>query len=217
MPRSAYYYVRQQYFCSNCARQTVLILYTIDASLCRCTSAVIYINGPQLGEVVRKENLVMDGRLNAHVAQGERNWYALWLWGEVGKGEGGWVSLFSLLFACISKKVFLSALNILRRPWLMLMHLSSCLQVLISYSGWSRTWTSKIKVKTADQVCSRDIFRAGLQQPYSFFLLKTPQIPHICHAHFVECYLLYCMCGELGETQKCTLAPSHSIKVWYIC
>lgn len=209
MPRSAYYYVRQQYFCRNCARQTVLILYTIDASLCRCTSAVIYINGPQFGEVVRKENLVMDGRLNAHVAQGERNWYALWLWGEVGKG-GGWVSLFSLLFACISKKVFLSALNILRQPWLMLMRFSSRLQVLTSYSGWSRTWTSKIKVKTADHVCSRDRIRAGFQHTH---------IPHICHAHFFECYVLYCVRGDLivtGETQKCTLAPSHSIKVWYI-
>lgn len=168
MPRSAYYYVRQQYFCRNSARQTVLILYTIDASLCCCTSAVIYINGPQLGEVVRKENLVMDGRLNTHVAQGERNWYALWLWGEVGRG-GGECHCFPFLFAFISKKVFLSALNILRRPWLMLMRFSSRLQVPISYSGWSRTWTSKIKVKTADQGSTRELGPVSNNTIHPFF------------------------------------------------
>lgn len=38
----------------------------MEASLCRRTSPVIYINGPLCGEVVREENLVMDGRLNTH-------------------------------------------------------------------------------------------------------------------------------------------------------
>lgn len=43
----------------------------MEASLCRRTSPVIYINGPLRGEVVREENLVMDGRLNTHDVQCE--------------------------------------------------------------------------------------------------------------------------------------------------
>lgn len=108
---------------------------------------VIYINGLQLGEGVRKENLVMDGRLTTHVVQGERNWYALWLCGAVGRVMS--VIVFPLI--CIYMQKGVTAHWIYQMcQWFVLVRLLS-FQGLISYSGWSRIWISKIKVTELTQ------------------------------------------------------------------
>lgn len=135
------------YPCHDWARQIVLILYTIEASLCLCTSLVIYINGLQLGEGVRKENLVMDGRLTTHIVQGERNWYALWLCGAVGRVMS--VIVFPLICIYMQKGVAAHWIYQMCQRFVLMRLLS--FQGLISYSGWSRIWILKIKVKELTQ------------------------------------------------------------------
>lgn len=133
-----------QCLCCDWVRQTVLLLYTMDASLCHCTSLVIYINGLQLGEGVRKENLVMDGLLPTHMVQGERNWYALWWWGDVGRVKSGIVFPFICIYMQNGVSAHYEYIRYVSDSYF-LCFLS--FQVLILYSGWSRIWTLKIKVK----------------------------------------------------------------------
>lgn len=79
----------------------------MEASLCRCTSPVIYINGPLRGEVVREENLVMDGRLNTHDVRCEEELLCTVIMRGGGKRADEchcFAFLSPLLFASISKK-----------------------------------------------------------------------------------------------------------------
>lgn len=84
----------------------MLIQYTMEASLCCCTSPVIYINGRLRGEVVREENLVMDGRLNTHDVQCEEELLCTVIMTggrETGGGAGkGRMSVIVLLFSSLS-------------------------------------------------------------------------------------------------------------------
>lgn len=79
----------------------------MDAPSCRCTSPVIYINGPLRGDVVREENLVMGGRLNTHDAQCEEELLCTVIMRGGGKRAGEchcFVGFFSPSpFICIHK------------------------------------------------------------------------------------------------------------------
>lgn len=77
----------------------------MEASLCRRTSPVIYINGLQRGEVVTEENLVMDGRLNTHDVQCEEEFLCTVIVRGGGKRPMSVIVFFSPFLHLLAKKV----------------------------------------------------------------------------------------------------------------
>ena len=86
----------------------------------------------------------MDGPLPTHVVQGERNWCALWWWRAVGRVNRAIVFSFICIYMqeMSQHPVSTSAIR-----WFIFIVCFLWFQVLKLFSGWSRIWTSKIKVK----------------------------------------------------------------------